>query len=75
LPEVSRTTLVWRLYFLVGAALTASRPRAKSVHKLTQGMIDHQNPQELVNQMVKFASAGFMAFDVSPTTTKQRAKK
>ena len=75
LPEVSRTTLVWRLYFLVGAALTASRPRAKSVHKLTQGMIDHQNPQELVNQMVKFASAGFMALDVSPTATKKRAKK
>lgn len=75
LPDVSRTTLVWRLYFLVGAALTASRPRAKSVLKLTQGMMDHQNPQELVHQMVKFASAGFMALDVSPPAAKKRSKK
>ena len=75
LPNVSRTTLVWRLYFLVGAALTASRPRAKSVLKLTQGMIDHQNPQELVHQMVKFASAGFMALDGATTPAEKRAKK
>ena len=75
LPNVSRTTLVWRLYFLVGAALTASRPRAKSVLKLTQGMIDHQNPQELVHQMVKFASAGFMALDVTTPAAQKRSKK
>jgi AcrR family transcriptional regulator len=64
LPNASRTSLVWRLYFLVGAALTASRPRAKSVKKLSKGMINHQDPQELVAQLVQFASAGFMALEI-----------
>jgi AcrR family transcriptional regulator len=64
LPKASRTSLVWRLYFLVGAALTASRPRAKSVQKLTHGMIDHQDSEELVQQLVQFAAAGFRAIDI-----------
>ena len=64
LPTASRASLVWRLYFLVGAALTASRPRAKSVHKLTHGMINHQDTEELVEQLVQFAAAGFKAIDI-----------
>jgi AcrR family transcriptional regulator len=74
LPQASRTSLVWRLYFLVGAALTASRPRAKSVQKLTHGMIDHQNSEELVQQLVQFAAAGFRAIDIQtpPPPTKKR---
>jgi hypothetical protein len=72
LPKASRTSLVWRLYFLVGAALTASRPRAKSVQKLTHGMIDHQDTEELVQQLVQFAAAGFMALDIQ--TPKPRKK-
>lgn len=64
LPNVSRPSLVWRLYFLVGAALTASRPKAKSVNNLSKGMINHKDPQELVTQLVQFASAGFMALEI-----------
>ena len=72
LPHASRTSLVWRLYFLVGAALTASRPRAKSVQKLTHGMINHQDTEELVDQLVQFAAAGFRAIDIQ---TSQPPKK
>jgi AcrR family transcriptional regulator len=73
LPTTSRTSLVWRLYFLVGAALTASRPRAKSVQKLTHGMVDHQDTEEMVHQLVQFASAGFKAIDME--TSKPHPKK
>jgi AcrR family transcriptional regulator len=72
LPHASRTNLVWRLYFLVGAALTASRPRAKSVQKLTHGRINHQDTEELVAQLVQFAAAGFRAIDIQ---TPQPPKK
>ena len=64
LPKASRTSLVWRLYFLVGAAMTASRPRTKSVQKLTHGMIDHQDTKEMVHQLVQFAAAGFRALEL-----------
>ena len=73
LPNASRTSLVWRLYFLVGAALTASRPRAKSVQKLTNGKIDHQDSEELVQQLVQFAAAGFRALDAqTPQSPNQK---
>lgn len=75
LPSASRTSLVWRLYFLVGAALTASRPRAKSVQKLTHGMIDHHNVEEMVHQLVQFASAGFRAVDIAPPTLKKKTRQ
>lgn len=74
LPNASRTSLVWCLYFLVGAALTASRPRAKSVQKLTYGMIDHQDTEELVQQLVQFAAAGFMALDVQKTKPQKKTR-
>lgn len=74
LPKASRTSLVWRLYFLVGAALTASRPRAKSVQKLTHGMIDHQDTEELVQQLVQFAAAGFMALDIQTPKPQKKTR-
>jgi AcrR family transcriptional regulator len=61
IPEVSRETLVWRLYFLVGAILTATRPRGRSVKKLTGGVVSSQDSTEFVDQLVQFASAGFRA--------------
>lgn len=74
LPNASRTSLVWRLYFLVGAALTASRPRAKSIQKLTHGMIDHQDTEELVQQLVQFAAAGFMALDIQTPKPQKKTR-
>lgn len=61
IPQVSRETLVWRLYFLVGAILTATRPHGQSVKKLTGGRMNSQDSAELVDQLVQFAAAGFRA--------------
>lgn len=61
IPEVSRETLVWRLYFLVGAILTATRPHGRSVKKLTGGHMSSQDSAELIDQLVQFAAAGFRA--------------
>lgn len=61
LPEVSRETLVWRLYFLVGAILTATRPHGRSVKRLTDGRVTSQDSDEFINQLVQFAAAGFRA--------------
>lgn len=61
LPTVARATLVWRLYFLVGAVLTATRSRATSMRHLSRGTIDGTNYQELVEQLITFTSGGFRA--------------
>jgi AcrR family transcriptional regulator len=63
LPGVSRPALVWRLYFLVGAVLTATRPRARSVKNLSGGLTGRQDPRELIDQLVAFAAAGFRAVE------------
>jgi AcrR family transcriptional regulator len=63
LPGVSRATLVWRLYFLVGAVLTASRQRAASMKSLSKGVLDGRNRKELVRQLVAFTAAGFRALE------------
>jgi AcrR family transcriptional regulator len=67
LPEVSRATLVWRLYFLVGAVLTASRQRAASMKSLSKGVLDGRNRKELVRQLVAFTAAGFRGLEPEPT--------
>jgi AcrR family transcriptional regulator len=67
LPGVSRATLVWRLYFLVGAVLTASRQRAASMKSLSGGVLDGSNRKELVRQLVAFTAAGFRALEPEPT--------
>ena len=59
LPNVSRATLVWRLYFLVGAVLTASRQRAASVKSLSRGAIDGESREDFIRHLVAFSAAGF----------------
>jgi len=61
LPGISRSTLVWRLWFLIGAWLMASRPHARSVKNLSRGLLNLQDPDELIAQLVGFAAAGFRA--------------
>ena len=66
LPKVSRATLVWRLYFIVGAVLTASRQRGASMKSLSKGAVDGRNRKEMVRQLVAFAAAGFRAGEPPP---------
>lgn len=73
LPGISRPTLVWRLYFLVGAVLTATRPRARSVKNLSGGLLDLRDPGELIDQLVAFAAAGFRA--IEPKKQKPRVRR
>jgi AcrR family transcriptional regulator len=61
IPDVSRPTLVWRLYFLVGAVLTAMRPRTQSMRNLSMEQSGAHDSRELIAQMVTYASAGFRA--------------
>lgn len=61
LPAIPRETLVWRLYFLVGAILTATRPHGKSFKRLSLGRATAQDSVELIEQLVQFAAAGFRA--------------
>jgi len=58
---ISRPTLVWRLWFLIGAWLIASRPHTRSVKNLSRGLLNLQDPDELIAQLVAFAAAGFRA--------------
>jgi AcrR family transcriptional regulator len=73
LPGISRPTLVWRLYFLVGAVLTATRPRAKSVKNLSGSPLNPRNPDELVDHLVAFAVAGFRAIEPDKPMPKAKA--
>lgn len=70
LPQVSRATLVWRLYFVVGAVLTASRQRAASMVSLSRGALDGRNRKEMVQQLIAFSAAGFRAGE--PQTARER---
>lgn len=73
LPNVSRATLVWRLYFVVGAVLTASRQRAASMKSLSKGVLDGRDRKEMVRQLVAFAAAGFQAAEpqaAAPTSAR-----
>jgi AcrR family transcriptional regulator len=63
---VSRPTLVWRLYFLVGAWLMAARPHNRSAKNLSGGLLNLQDPEELIAQLVAFAAAGFRASEPPP---------
>ncbi|MBC7437718.1 MAG: TetR/AcrR family transcriptional regulator [Bdellovibrionales bacterium] len=74
LPGISRPTLVWRLYFLVGAVLTATRPRAKSVKNLSGSKLNPRDPEELVDQLVAFAVAGFRAMEPDKPAPAPRAR-
>ena len=74
LPGVARATLVWRLYFLVGAVLTAMRPKGKSVKNLSGGMVVRQDSKELIVQLVAFTAAGFRALEPAPQKRLQQVK-
>lgn len=61
LPNISRASVVWRLYFLVGAVLTATRPRTTSMLNLSGGDLDGKDYREMSEELIAFASAGFCA--------------
>jgi len=45
----------------VGAILTATRPHGRSFKRLSQGNATPQDSNELIEQLVQFAAAGFRA--------------
>lgn len=75
LPQVTRGALVWRLYFLVGAVLTATRSRKTSFTRLSGDRMDGTDYQELVRQLVAFTSSGFRAITEEADTTHRSPTK
>jgi AcrR family transcriptional regulator len=61
LPNVSRKTLVWRLYFLIGTLITAVRQRTRGMRSLSRGQCNPQSIEELHRELIDFAAAGFRA--------------
>ena len=61
LPSLSRATLVWRLYFLIGAMAVAARQRTRGMSTLSRGQCNPHSLDEMVRELVTFAAAGFRA--------------
>jgi AcrR family transcriptional regulator len=61
LPDVPRATLVWRLYFLIGAVMMAARQRARGMAILSNGQCDPRDTEAMYQELLAFAVAGLRA--------------
>lgn len=61
LPNLPRATLVWRLYFIIGAVMMAARQRARGMATLSNGECDPRDNEALYQELVAFATAGLRA--------------
>jgi AcrR family transcriptional regulator len=61
LPDVPRATLVWRLYFLIGAVMMAARQRNRGMDILSRGQCNPDSTEEVYRELLTFAAAGFRA--------------
>ncbi|WP_353189902.1 TetR family transcriptional regulator [Pandoraea pnomenusa] len=59
LPNVPRDELVWRLFFLIGSALTATRAHERSMLAMSRGKFDGRDTVEMAEQLIRFAAGGF----------------
>ncbi|MEP7352114.1 MAG: TetR family transcriptional regulator [Acidobacteriota bacterium] len=60
MPEMDRTELVWRMQFCVGV-MTHLLTWGKIVPRVTGGVCDMTDRQDLLNRTVEFLAAGFHA--------------
>jgi len=65
LPDVPRSTLVWRLYFLIGAVMMAARQRARGMKTLSHGECDPRDTEAMYQELVTFAAAGLRALSTA----------
>lgn len=63
IPHVPRSTLVWRLHFLIGAILTVARQRRVAILRLSRGECDPGDREKMLAELVNFAAAGFESPD------------
>ncbi|HVO16630.1 MAG TPA: TetR family transcriptional regulator [Alphaproteobacteria bacterium] len=61
LPDVPRATLVWRLYFVIGAVMMAARQRARGMATLSHGECDPRDTEAMYRELLAFAAAGMRA--------------
>lgn len=64
LPGLPRATLVWRLYFVIGAVMMAARQRARGMARLSNGACDPRDTEAMYQQLLAFAAAGMRASEV-----------
>jgi len=60
LPHINETDIFWRMHFSFGA-LVASLTDAERVNKFTQGRIQTQEPEEILQRLIGFTAAGMKA--------------
>lgn len=68
LPALSRGTLMWRLYFLIGMFSVATKGRPAGMFRLSGGKAAEPDPQRNLTYMLDFALAGFQAPDSGSDT-------
>lgn len=61
LPELTEAELHWRFHFTLGAMVyTMAKPGR--IESITSGQTDTQAPEQALDQLVRFAAAGFRSF-------------
>jgi AcrR family transcriptional regulator len=61
LPQLPRATLVWRLYFVIGAVMMAARQRSRGMAILSDGRCDPRDAEAMYRELLCFAAAGLRA--------------
>ena len=59
LPGASRRSLAWRLYFLIGAVVTITRPHAEGMRRFSHGDCAGEDAEEMMRELISYAAAGF----------------
>ena len=68
LPNASRRSLAWRLYFLIGSVITITRRHEAGMLRFSRGESRGEDTREMVAELISYAAAGFRAANETPGT-------
>jgi AcrR family transcriptional regulator len=61
LPNATRRSMAWRLYFLIGSVITITRRHEAGMLRFTLGENRGEDTREMVAELIRYATAGFSA--------------